>query len=117
MSSFVEIFLKKDEVIFHSGDLADKLYYLKSGSIGMKDSITGDIFATVGEGESFGEQAMLIGGIRAATAIATQNSICFEIKATDLKDLLKKQSPILTPIFEALILQQNMHNALIHKTD
>jgi len=38
--------------------------------------------------------------------------VCLEITAVSLKQLLDAQSPVMTAVFEALLLQQSMHNAL-----
>ncbi|MDG1108804.1 MAG: cyclic nucleotide-binding domain-containing protein [Burkholderiaceae bacterium] len=110
--SFYEIRLKEGQVLFKAGEPADKLYFIQSGSIQMSDKNTGAVFATLRESDSFGEQAMLQGGIRGATAIAGNGTVLLEITADGLRDLLKTASPILTAVFEAMMLQQNMHNAL-----
>ena len=110
--SFDELKLEEGQVLFKGGDPADKLYFIQSGSIHMADKNTGAVFATLREGDSFGEQAMLQGGIRGATAIAAEPSVCLEITAEGLRGLLISASPVLTAVFEALMLQQNMHNAL-----
>jgi len=38
--------------------------------------------------------------------------VCLQITAASLKELLMAQSPVMTAVFEALLLQQSMHNAL-----
>lgn len=112
MNSFDEVALDEGQILFKAGEPADKLYFIQSGAINMADKNSGAVFATLHAGESFGEQAMLQGGIRGATAIAKEASVCLEITADNLRNMLKHQSPILTSVFEALLLQQNMHNAL-----
>jgi CRP-like cAMP-binding protein len=112
MSSFDEIKLESGEILFKAGEPADKLYFIQSGTIQMADKNSGAVFATLREGDSFGEQAMLQGGIRGATALAGDSAVLLEITAEGLRGMLKTASPILTAVFEAMMLQQNMHNAL-----
>jgi hypothetical protein len=38
--------------------------------------------------------------------------VCLYIEADSLRRILERQSPVLAPVFEALLLQQSMHNAL-----
>ena len=115
MSSFDELRLDKGQVLFKAGEPADKLYFIQTGSIQMADKNSGAVFATLKEGDSFGEQAMLQGGIRGATALAGEDSVLLEITAEGMRGMLKTASPILTAVFEAMMLQQNMHNALRSK--
>lgn len=111
MNNFLEVALPKGTVLFEAGAPADKLYFIQSGAIGMADK-SGKVFVTLREGESFGEQAMLQGGIRGASAIAVEDAVCQEITVDGLRDMLKNKSPILIAVFEGLMLQQNMHNEL-----
>ena len=64
------------------------------------------------DGESFGEQAFLQGGVRGATAQAKNEVSCIQIASEDANQMLSEASPLWVPVFEALLLQQNMHNAL-----
>lgn len=116
MSAFDELRLHKGQVLFKAGEPADKLYFIQSGSVQMADRNTGAVFATLRAGDSFGEQAMLQGGIRGATALAAEDTVLLEITAEGLRGMLRSESPILTAVFEAMMLQQNMHNALRTKS-
>ena len=73
---------------------------------------SGGLISTISKGQSFGEQAFLIGGIRGATVKAVDEAICIEISSEDANSLLGATSNLLIPIFEALLLQQNMTNEL-----
>jgi CRP/FNR family cyclic AMP-dependent transcriptional regulator len=112
MSDFEEIHFKAGERLFNAGDPADKLYVIQSGTVQMLDAKSGFAFASLSAGESFGEQAMLPGGIRGASAAALDDVTCLQITAASLKELLLAQSPVMTAVFEALLLQQSMHNTL-----
>jgi CRP-like cAMP-binding protein len=63
-------------------------------------------------GESFGEQALLAGGVRSAAAQSIGATTCLEITAQGLRDLLAKETGIATAVLEALLLQLYMHNAM-----
>lgn len=112
MSDFQEVRFQPGERLFNAGDPADKLYVIQSGTVQMLDAKSGVAFASLGAGQSFGEQAMLPGGIRGASAQALDDVVCLQITAESLKQLLLAQSPVMVAVFEALLLQQSMHNAL-----
>ena len=111
MSNFKEINFNPGEVIFKYGQHADMLYLIKSGTVEIL-SEDGISIAKVSEGQSFGEQAFLKGGIRGATTRAVDSVSCIVLSTEEANSLLNKASPLLVPIFEALLLQQNMTNEL-----
>lgn len=111
MDDFESVIFESGQRIFNAGDNADKLYIIKSGSVDLL-GVNGQIFAQIGPGQSFGEQAILVGGIRAAGAQAHDRVECFNISAEKANSLLKSYSPLLVPIFEALLMQQSMKNSL-----
>ena len=63
-------------------------------------------------GASFGEQAILAGGVRSVSAKAKGDVVCMEISAEALKKMLENSPGIIKPVFEALLLQLYMHNDL-----
>jgi len=111
MNEFKSIGFDPGQRIFNAGDNADKLYFIQSGVVELIGP-HGVVFAQVSEGQSFGEQAILVGGIRAAGAQAQGDVTCIYIDAEEANLLLKSYSALLIPIFEALLLQQSMQNSL-----
>ena len=113
MSGFGKVHFKAGETIFLAGDLADKLYIVEKGSLQLLDPLSKQPFATVVQGQSFGEQSILSHGVRSVTAVALEDAECLAINGTGLGQLLARQHPLITPLFEALLLQLHMHNTLL----
>jgi len=112
MSAFDTRTFGDGERLFGAGDPADSLYVVQSGEVRLLDGASGEPFATVGPGASFGEQALLPGGLRTASARAVGAVTCLVITADSLRAMMRLQSPMLLRVLEALLLQQSMHNAL-----
>ena len=62
------------ERIFNAGDLADQLFFIQQGKVGLLNA-EGKLFTTLSAGVSFGEQAFLSGGIRGASAQAIEEVV------------------------------------------
>jgi CRP/FNR family cyclic AMP-dependent transcriptional regulator len=112
MSRFIQVEFQPGERLFSAGDFADRLFILQQGYIDLLEPRTGEPFARLVPGESFGEQAMLVGGVRSATAVAVDHVICQEITAEGLQQLLSREKDFTRNIFEALLMQLYMNNAL-----
>jgi CRP-like cAMP-binding protein len=93
MDDFESIAFEPGQRIFNAGDIADKLYIIKSGSVNLIGG-NGQVFAQVSTGQSFGEQAILSGGIRSAGAQAHDRVECYNISADKANSLLKARAPI-----------------------
>lgn len=115
MSAFTEVSFAAGVHLFDAGQPADKLYIVKTGSVELVDSRTGQVFATLTAGQPFGEQAVLAGGVRSATARAKEATVCMELTATGLQQILEKESDVSRVVFRALLLQLYMANRLRHK--
>jgi CRP-like cAMP-binding protein len=99
-------------VLFNKGDLADKFYIITDGEVVIYDPITKRKISTLYPGESFGEQSILVGGVRQASAFATKDTECMIISTEKLRDMLDVQPGIIKTAIEALLLQLAMHNEL-----
>jgi CRP/FNR family cyclic AMP-dependent transcriptional regulator len=112
MSGFTEAKFNAGEVLFKAGDPAKELFILQKGEIELLDRSSGKAFAKLKAGESFGEQAVLAGGVRSATAVAKEDCVCLKLTADGLTAILSKESTMSNLLFRALHLQLFMQNAL-----
>ena len=107
-----EVTYKDGELLFRKKDAAENFFVLKAGEVELFDPDSGNFIATLLPGASFGEQAILDGGVRAVSARAKGKVICVEISAGALRKLLGSSPGIVKPVFEALLLELYMHNDL-----
>ena len=75
-------------------------------------NVQGNVYASAAAGQSFGEAAILQGGVRSASARANGEVDLRRITAANASELLLSHSPLLVVILEALLLQQSMQNKL-----
>ena len=66
MSDFKTETFEAGQFICKVGDQASHLYFLQQGTVELVNA-SGDAYAVIPEGQSFGEAAILKGGIRAAS--------------------------------------------------
>jgi CRP-like cAMP-binding protein len=111
MSEFKSHTYADGETIFAIGDLAEHLYFIEKGQVDLVNA-QAHVFASATAGQSFGEAAILQGGVRSAGARANGEVDCRRITAEEASELLLSHSPILLLILEALLLQQSMQNTL-----
>ena len=101
---------KDGNLLFQKKDEATNFYVLKSGEVELFDPDENKILTILKPGASFGEQAILAGGVRSVSAKAKGDVVCMEISAEALKKMLENSPGIIKPVFEALLLQLYMHN-------
>jgi voltage-gated potassium channel len=99
------------EFICKIGEQATHLYFLQQGEVELLNA-SGQVFGVIPQGQSFGEAAILKGGIRGASIRAKGEVVFKKISNEDAKELLTSSSPLLVVIMEALLLQQVMNNAI-----
>jgi CRP-like cAMP-binding protein len=85
-----EVALTDGEVLFRRGDDGDTFYAVKSGTI---DVVTGDgiRLERLGPGASFGELAILHGGVRSATVIARGDTVLRALHRDDFLASLDRE--------------------------
>ena len=84
--------VKRGDILFHAGAPGDALYIVGRGSVEVLpagENVTAQPIAVLGEGQAFGEMALLTGGPRTATVRAVENSQLLEIEKTCFEQLMR----------------------------
>ena len=81
----------KDETVFRQGQPADRLYIIRSGEVKVVSEENGRqrLLNHLGEGDYFGERALILEEPRLASVIATQPTECFSLSRENFHELLK----------------------------
>ena len=108
--------LDAGEILFRAGDQGDALYIVAHGSVEVladdsQESATtaSRPIATLGEGQAFGEMALLTGGPRTATIRAAVKTELLEIGKDDFEQLVKKDQ-VLANAVEQLSHERAINN-------
>lgn len=107
-----EVYFSPGQLLFNKGDSADKFYVIRKGQVSLFEPSSQKEIAVLSAGSSFGEQAILVGGVRSVSARAMDQVICLAVSATTLRDMLEVEQGSIKPVFEALLLQLYLHNDL-----
>jgi CRP-like cAMP-binding protein len=116
MADFPKIDFRAGDVIFHKGDPAESLFMVLSGEVEIFNPEDQSRIALLGDGASFGEQSLLVGGIRGASARAMIATKCAVINTARLRETLQQEKSLLLPGTEAILLQLMMFNALVSQS-
>jgi CRP-like cAMP-binding protein len=111
-SAAVLICVKRQRFALQRLLLAERFYIIQSGRVAIIDRSRNVTLAMLNAGESFGEQSLISSGVRSMAAQVIGATICMEITAQSLREVLASEGRIVTPLFEALMLQLYMHNAI-----
>ncbi len=112
MSDFDPIHYEDGQVLFKLNDPADCFYMIESGQISIIRANDNSQIALLSAGDCFGEQALLKGGIRGATAKAVGKTVCIQLSVKTVRKLMAESAGIVAPMLEALFLQLSLHNSL-----
>lgn len=87
-----EMILERNEVLFHEGDIADALYIVVTGSLGVEIDIPDSIplrVRMVNPGELVGEVGILANQPRRATVYALENTLLLKLLKNDYQSYAK----------------------------
>ncbi len=80
---------KAGQVIDREGDLGTTLHIIRTGSVDVLQHYGSDdqqLLASFGEGDFFGEMALLLGRPRSATVVAKEDTECLQILRNSFAD-------------------------------
>jgi CRP-like cAMP-binding protein len=103
---------KAGDVLFSRGDAANTFYMIESGDVDLFVPPANTFLVRLGPGEAFGEQAILTGGVRGATAIAVTDMVCIQMTAESLQEIVQSQTSLIRPVLEGLFLQLYLQNSI-----
>ena len=98
--------IKAGGLIFKEGDIRDNAYILESGCVEIFRDLDGKKelkIAQLGASDIFGEMALIEPGIRAATAVASEDTVVFVLSPGVLEDRMNGLDPIVTLLVSLLI--------------
>ncbi len=109
--------VKKNEVVFKEGDIGDAFYLIVTGSVRISTLVPGvgeEALTVLGEGEYFGEMALIDDAPRSASAIANDDGMLLCIGKDDFRKLLEQQTDI---AYKLLWVFTKTLSARLRKTD
>ena len=103
------------EIVFRTGDPGDALYVVAEGKVEVLDG-DGRVLAALGEGQAFGEMALLSSGTRTATVRAQTDALLLAIAKADF-DSLRELDPFLDEQVRKLSHERALSNLRAAKVD
>ena len=112
LSATTQVVLKKGEVLFRTGDVAEGVFFIEKGRLAVLKE-TGfnhrtQVVALLEPGASVGEGGVLGYAPRSATIIAVDESVLFCLNRGILATLAEKDPHILIRILERLLYTTNL---------
>ena len=107
-----EVYFAPGQLLFNKGDGADNFFVIRKGNVALFEPTSQKEIAVLPAGVSFGEQAILVGGVRSVSARSVDGVICLALSTKTLRDMLEVQEGSIKPVIEALLLQLYLRNDL-----
>ncbi len=107
---------KADETIFNKGETADSMMVVVSGKVRVSAKATkGDdvVFATLGDGEVFGEIALIDGYTRSADAVAIEDTEILALSNQSFLPILRKDADVCISLLQVMCHRIRHTNSLL----
>lgn len=109
-NSLEDVFIEKDEAVFHKGDQLNAMYIIKEGSVIVHD---GDhVFTQFGTNDFFGEYSLIDSSVRSATVTANQTTQLLRLNQKDFLKIIEDDVDVTKAILKALIKRLRNNNIL-----
>lgn len=115
---FVDVQLKKGEILISEGDSSDGIYILKSGELAIykfeKDQQRHNVIGHVQPGELVGEMSFLDNLPRSATVKATTDCVVSLLNRSEFNKLFETQHPLMQTLIKTLSERLRKTNKKVH---
>lgn len=111
-------FYKKGEPIFEEGEEGTCAYIVEMGKVEIYKKVEGEtvLLAAMGEGELFGEMAVIDGSPRMANARAAEDSVVVSLPQKLFDSKLQKYDPLMRSLIQILLDNlRNVHKSYMHR--
>ena len=96
-----EVTYEEDDIVFQQGTEGLALYVVVDGEVEVVSD--GEVLATLGRNECFGEMAVLDRALRSATIRVTRDVVLFRIARDDFQDLLELYPTLAKGVIRVLV--------------
>ena len=105
-----DVFVEKNEAIFHKGDQLNAMYIIVEGKVKVHD---GDhIFTQFGEKDLFGEYSLIDSSVRSATVTAIETTYLLRLDQKDFHKIIENNIEVSKSVLKALIKRLRNNNIL-----
>ena len=94
------------DTIIREGDPGDKFYLIRHGTVEVIAGADAEVVATLGEGDFFGEAALLTGEPRNASVVAKDEVVLYSLDKENFQHVLDASAPFSTELRKALFERQ-----------
>ncbi len=107
-------------ILFHEGDLGREMFIIQKGKVQIRKKVGAneEMLAELGEGEFFGEMALLIGMDRSATVEVIEDSKLLVVRPETFESLLKSNVEIALKMLKKMatrlrVLDEHLETAIL----
>jgi two-component system, sensor histidine kinase and response regulator len=111
--SLIDVYVKKDQEVFHKGDRLDSMYIIVKGKVNVHDS--DHVFTQFSDNDFFGEYSLIDSSVRSASVTAVDDTHLLRLDQKDFNDIIEDDFEVTKSILKALIKRLRNYNILEEK--
>ncbi len=112
-TSLIDVFINKDEVVFHKDDELNAMYIIVNGKVKVHDG--NHVFTQFGKKDFFGEYSLIDSSVRSATVTAIEDSYLLRLDQEDFQRIIEENAEVSKAVLKALIKRLRNNNILEEK--
>lgn len=109
-SSLIDVYVEKDNTVFHKGDKLNAMYIIVSGQVKVHDD--NHVFTTFQDKDFFGEYSLIDSSVRSATVTALKDTHLLRLDQKDFNSIIDNNVDVSKAVLKALIHRLRNNNIL-----